>query len=247
MSLLDQDVEQIQTASGYRFSATSVADLGAAEYTLVTICQDASGSVQPFGAQLETCLKTILQACQKSPRKDNLMLRLAQFSQSLTELHGFKLLSAVKPSDYDGILRLGGNTALFRSAHESIEATVAYAKQLKSQDILANAIIFIITDGEDNQGGVQPEDIKKLVENTKKQEELESLTVVLVGVTNSNVGLSTYLEHLKNGAGISQYVDIGEAKVGRLAKLAEFVSQSISSTSQALGSGGPSQPVNIKF
>ena len=49
-------------------------------------------------------------------------------------------------------------------------------------------------------------------------------------------------------AGLTQYVSIGKATPGKLAKFAQFVSQSISSTSAALGSGAASQPIaSFKF
>jgi hypothetical protein len=56
------------------------------------------------------------------------------------------------------------------------------------------------------------------------------------------------LQDFKDKAGITQYVSLGRATPGRIAKLAQFVSQSISSTSAALGTGVPSQPINsFKF
>ena len=40
-------------------------------------------------------------------------------------------------------------------------------------------------------------------------------------------------------------MDIGDATPGKLAKLANFVSESVSSQSQALGSGAPSETLNL--
>ena len=53
------------------------------------------------------------------------------------------------------------------------------------------------------------------------------------------------LEKFKNDAKLSQFVDIGNATEGKLAKLANFVSESVSSQSQALGTGAPSQTLNF--
>jgi len=53
------------------------------------------------------------------------------------------------------------------------------------------------------------------------------------------------LEQFKNEAGIDQFVSIGEATPAKLAKLADFISRSISSTSQALGTGNASQPLTF--
>ena len=173
------------------------------------------------------------------------MLRLTQFSDTLTESHGFKLLGSIKEQDYDNVLKIGGNTALFDAVDEAIQTTSAYGKQLTAQNFLVNAIIVVVTDGQNNWGNIfDPAQIKKSVEEARKSENLESITLILVGVTNDNNSLDAYLQKFVTDAGITQYVSIGTATPGKIAKLAAFVSQSISSTSAALGSGAPSQPIN---
>jgi len=245
MSLLSKNLESLNAGSGYKFSATKIKDLGAAEYTLATIVMDASSSVTGFAVQLEQALKTIFKACDKSPRKDNLMLRLTQFASQLTELHGFKLLSSINEKDYDNILQLGGSTALFDAMDEAIQATGTYGKQLTSQDFLVNGIVVVVTDGENNCSNISdPSQVKKTLQAVRRAENLESLLLILVGVTGDNINLNTYLQTVKDDCGADQYVSIGNATPGRIAKLAEFVSQSISSTSSALGTGGPSAPLN---
>jgi len=245
MSLLSKNLESLNAGSGYKFSATKVKDLGAVEYTLATIVMDASSSVEGFAVQLEQALKTIFKACDKSPRKGNLMLRLTQFASTLTELHGFKLLGTITEKDYDNVLQLGGSTALFDAMDEAIQATGTYGKQLTSLDFLVNAIVVVVTDGENNCSNISdPTQVKKTLQAVRRAENLESLLLILVGVTNDNVSLNTYLQTVKDDTGCDQYVSIGNATPGRIAKLAEFVSQSISSTSSALGTGKASAPLN---
>src|ERR1035437_47393 len=245
MSLLSKNLENLNAGSGYKFSATKIKDLGSAEYTLVTISMDASSSVTGFAVQLEQALKTIFKACDKSPRKDNLMLRLTQFASTLTELHGFKLLNTINEKDYDNVLQLGGSTALFDAMDEAIQATGTYGKQLTSQDFLVNGIVVVVTDGENNCSNISdPTQVKKTLQAVRRAENLESLLLILVGVTNDDVNLNVYLQTVKDDCGADQYVSIGNATPGRIAKLAEFVSQSISSTSSSLGTGKASAPLN---
>jgi hypothetical protein len=255
MSLLSKNLESLNAGSGYKFSAAKIKDLGASEYTLATIVVDTSSSVMGFATQLEQALKTIFKACDKSPRKDNLLLRVVQFSSVVTELHGFKLLNTILEKDYDSILQIGGSTALFEACDDAIQATGTYGKQLTSQDFLVNGIVAVITDGEGNCGAINSGDlaadagvVKKSLEAVRRAENLESLLTILVGVTNDNVTLNTYLQTVKDEAGCDQYISIGNATPGKIAKLAEFVSQSISSTSSALGTGKASAPLtNFKF
>ena len=247
MSLMNPDLEQLNAGSNYKFSATKIDKLGAAQYTLATIVEDASGSVSGFAPNLEQAIKTIFKAMFKSPMKDNLMLRLTQFNDNLKELHGFKLLGSIQEKDYDNVLTIGGSTALFEAVDEAIQATTTYGKQLTGQNFLVNAIVVVVTDGQDNVSKTSPENVKKALEEARKSENLESITLILVGVTN-DPGLDVYLQDFVTKAGITQYVNIGSATAGKIAKLANFVSQSVSSTSAALGTGAPSQPINsFKF
>lgn len=250
MSLLSKNLADLNAGSGYKFSATKINDLGASEYTLASIVMDASYSVEPFATQLEAALKTVFKACDKSPRKDNLMLRVTQFATHITELHGFKLLNTIQEKDYDNILQVGGSTALFEAVDEALQATGTYGKQLTDQEFLVNGIVVVVTDGENNTGKINTGDvardaavIKKTLQNVRHAENLESLLLILVGVTNDDVNLNFYLQTVNDEGGFDQYVSIGTATPGKIAKLAQFISQSISSTSSALGSGAASTPL----
>lgn len=235
--LKDDTMEDLKTTSGYKFSGVKIDSLGATEYTLVTLINDASGSVYSYAKEMESCMKTVLGSCKKSPRAENLMLRTVTFNHNLNEVHGFKLLNTIKDSDYDNVLSPNGDTALFDAVQSSVETTKLYAERLNDQEFSVNAIIFVITDGADNASRSSASAVKESVTDSMKAECLESLTVVLVGVGAADVGVSDYLKGFQKDANINQFVDIGEATPGKLAKLASFISRSISSTSQSLQNG----------
>ncbi len=114
MPIFDSTLQSLSVqGSAYGFSGTRIEDLGAAEYTLVTIAADVSGSVSRFQREIEACVQQIVSACRRSPRADNLLLRLVAFNSKLSEIHGFKPLMECASGDYKGCLRPGGNTALF--------------------------------------------------------------------------------------------------------------------------------------
>ncbi len=226
----------------FQFSAVRVEDLGATEYTLVTIAMDRSGSVDSFKSELLQALKSVVGACKKSPRADNLMLRVIDFNHALNEIHGFKLLSTINENDY-AEPQPAGNTALFDAVYSSVGATLTYAKKLTDQDFSVNAICFIITDGCDNSSSTTPKSIADMIQNAKIGEEIESMLTILVGINTS--GCKQPLEDFQIDAKLNQFVDCGDATAQRLAKLATFVSKSISSQSMALGSGGASKPLTF--
>ena len=112
--LNDASLEQVTLPnSHYGYSATRLEELGATEYTVVTVACDVSGSTAPFICEMEAAIARIVQACKSSPRADNLLLRLVAFDDTLAELHGFKLLENCHLADYGGVLRAGGTTALY--------------------------------------------------------------------------------------------------------------------------------------
>jgi len=249
MPRLDDDaLEQRKLPTGhFGYSAAALEDLGATEYTLVTIVQDVSGSVMGYKAEMEAALANVVKACAMSPRADNLLLRVLLFDDQLTEFHGFKMLEQCDPDDYDGCIPInGGMTALFAASANAIEAEADYGRDLADNDFSVNGLVVIITDGDNNVSPKTCQGVKKALAAVSREEKLESMLSILVGVgTNDYPTLSTYLEDFRTEAGITQYVEIDEASPKKIAKLGEFISQSVSSQSQALGSGAPSQPISL--
>ena len=149
--------QHIISGSHYGFSATKISELGAAEYTLVTIAADVSGSVTGFEQEITHCIKEVVRACRHSPRSDNLMLRLVTFDDKLHEFHGFKPLRTCNVDDYDTAVRIGGSTALYDASINAVDAIKLYGKHLTDNDLSVNGIVFIITDGMGGKPMLPPE------------------------------------------------------------------------------------------
>jgi len=242
--LNDTSLDQITLPnSHYGYSATRLDELGATEYTVVTIACDVSGSTAAFIFDMESAITRIVQACKSSPRADNLLLRLVAFDDTLGELHGFKLLENCNLADYGGILRAGGSTALYDAAENAISSTINYGHQLLAGDFSANAILFVITDGMDNASRLPAGKVEEALAKAVTGEALESIVSVLIGVNVQDPEAGRFLKQFQIDAGFTQYVELDKADTKTLARLAEFVSRSISAQSQALGTGGHSQPL----
>lgn len=232
---------------GFAFTGTRFDKLGASEYTLVTIVLDVSTSVGPFRQQLIDMVKMAIDACKKSPRSDNIMVRVIIFSdrfpKGVDEIHGFKPLSEIDQSvyaTYDAI-RTGGWTPLIDGCYSAVGATNTYATELRKNDFGSNGIFFDITDGDENASTTTMAMLKKELQNATNSETLESLISILIGINSDEYDAK--LEEFQREAGITYYKKAGEATPRNLAKLAQFVSKSVSSQSQALGTGGPSQNI----
>jgi len=247
--------DAVKTTQGFDYTCVGIEKLGATEYTIVQIIVDRSGSVSDFRCDLEKMIGSVVDACKKSPRAMNLLIRVTTFCAepfadrvNIEEIHGFTILETIDSSKYANTINPEGTTPLFEATMEAIDTIYDYAEKLYDKEYFCNGIIFIITDGENNViKTATPASIKQKIAEIKRNEKvLESLRTVLIGINDKEC--QTSLDEFHKQSGLDEYVSVGEASPNKLAKLADFVSQSVSSQSNSLGSGGPSQQIeNFKF
>lgn len=244
--LMNQSTSLVgQTISNFGFSGARIEDLGATEFTVADIELDLSPSTSGFVDDLKKALGAIIESLSKSPRAENMLVRVQTFDERLAEVHGFTPLSGMVAGDY-AVTCGGSGTALLDAIACGIEAVGEYGKRLDEKDYAANGIIFIITDGMDNSSrrARTPQALVDAAEKVRISENLESLKIILIGVGNEG-SVKGYLETLQKEAKIDQFLWIGEATPSKIAKMADFISRSVSSASQSLGTGGSSQ--NLTF
>lgn len=245
MPRLDDSMQNHKIGGAFTFSAARVERLGATEYTLVTIAVDETGSVQGFSDQLREMLVMAVESCKKSPRSDNLLVRVLTFSDKyrngVNEVHGFKPLGEIDATSYP-VIKPGGSTPLYDACYSAIGSQNVYGKQLVDQDFSCNGIVFVITDGGENASVATAQMVADEAKKSISGEVLESMISVLIGINGSSY--SQWLSQFQKDAGLTQYIDAGDATPRKLARLAAFVSKSVSSQSQALGTGGPSQNIS---
>jgi len=239
----NRDIISIPNSS-FEFSAVKPDLLESPEYTLTSIAVDTSGSVNAFANSLLEMQKAAIKGCKKSPREENILLRLTQFNSQLNEIHGFVELPKVDPDAYPSI-SCGGGTALYDATYEAIAATLNYSKSLINQDYSVNSIVYIITDGDDNDSRVTPAMIKKLIEDAVYSEIAKSMVTVLIGI-NADQYQSKHLAFQKE-AGLTHYINIGDVTPSKLAKLGGFISKSVSSQSVSLQTGTNVDIQNVVF
>ena len=235
----DMDTHSIG-GSTFQFSAKKIESLGATEYTLAVLVIDRSGSTDGFEEDIDAAVKVAVQGCRKSPRADNLMLRVIIFDHEVIEFHGFKPLPDCNEADYDRVCIPRGTTALRDAVYSAVKSAMDYGQQLVDN---------VVTDGMDNASDVSDRMVADALRDARRTEALESIMPVLIGVgigaAEDESDLSDYLKRFKDDAGFQQYIFIGSATSGKLAKLGGFISESISSQSQALGSGGASASLSF--
>lgn len=240
--------QTLNTASGFNFSAEQMENLdGSDAYTLACIAVDCSSSTYGFTDQIRESVKTVIDACKKHPKQDSILVRVTKFyGGSVNEIIGYTLPRNIDTSIFDNEFGPTGSTPLYDASVESVESATALAVKLAESYYTANAVAFVITDGEENTSRVvkTPKDVLAKFNKVKSEESLDSIKSILIGLCSGS-DINSYLSDFKDKAGFDEYVNasLGDAKT--FAKLANFVSQSISSTSQAMGTGSPSQPFSF--
>ncbi len=189
-------------------------------------------------------------ATKSSPRSENVLLRALTFNDSnnISEIHGFTPASEINLEAYPHFSPDNG-TPLYKATYNAVSSIVDYGKTLAGKQLLVNGICFIITDGQDTEKGVSPADIAKKIAEVKAIKGFESFTTILIGLTkprpdggeesegerDSRMSIVNSLETFKQQAGLTHFVDMGNANAATLAKLANFVSSSLIIKSKHIG------------
>ncbi len=245
------DMQDFTIGSGFQFSGATIDGLTAAQYTLVTIALDESGSIGGKESEIRDMLLAAVGACYSSPYANNLLLRVLRFSsqynrqgnKGVDEIHGFKTLAEIDTKSYP-TLSGGGGTPLCDAVYSGVGAMNAYAQSLVDMDFAVNGITFVVTDGGENGSFQTMKKVKEELAASVLGEVMESHVSILIGIDTGYSAVKADLQKFQTEAGMDQFIWAGAVTKSSLAKLAAFVSQSISSTSMALGTGGPSQNIS---
>ncbi len=201
----DEEVFQAGTGGGaVQYSAVRPGELSEMYYTLVSVLVDITGSVRNFAADLLAALKIVVRSCENCPRVDNLLIRVAVFNASvgLQELHGFRHYRDIDVDGDYSEFDCDGGTPLRDAIYNGVAATVAYGEQLVAMEYDVNAVVHIITDGDDNRSSVTPGMIAAQIETARTEEKIESLQVFLIGINTGQQQIVEYLTALRKDANL---------------------------------------------
>ena len=230
--------------ANYGYTGANLDTLGSFRNTIALGLLDESGSTAPFSRQLEMTVQEIVRSLRDNENADSLLYAHYHFDSNFREVHGFKELPSINPSDYDGCWAGGGRTTLYDSEKKVIDFVADYGRQMTEKQYLCNGIIYTLSDGMDWGSVLTENDVKEALEKAMQGETLESLMTILIGI-NDDAGVQADLEKHAKNCGFTQYIPAKDASQKTLSRIAGFVSKSISSQSQALGSGGPSQSLTF--
>lgn len=226
----------------FKFTTVALDTLETDMVTQVLIVVDVSDSVKPFVRDLEDCIDKIIEGCKLCPNHDQLHVRVLAFSDDVMEITGF--LPIASHTTFKNRLKTYNMTALVKATLDGLSSIQGYAQALKKADYVSSAVMVIITDGADNNS--RPHTVGEIRDLVVKMLEIERsvdhLQTILVAVNAAQC--VSYLKEFRDQAKLDEFIDLGDVTPRKLAKLAEFVSTSVSSSSKALNAGQAPAPLN---
>jgi hypothetical protein len=241
--------------TGFQFTAPPLAVFEEQKYTVVGITTDQSGSIYGVRGDLFAMNEAIDRDLKAGAGKHTIIVRRTAFTDNfpnnVREQHGFLPALAVDPTNHFPVVNSYGEyggTPLADGVMETILAAKEQAMQLINiQGVpLVNLALAFLTDGGETGSRFKPADIKAAIEQILAEGEIESIVTILVGVDcseNTTEGKRTRqkLETFQQQAGLTKFIPFDEMTPGAFGQVARVISQTFTSTSQALGSGGPSK------
>jgi len=185
---------------------------------------DTSYSVQSYVKVLNSAFNDFTHTMQKSHIAERLFVSIIEFNDKISVTSGFQPIANIKQADFSK--KIGGSTALYDAVLTGMKNAVDYRTNLENSGVECKTLMFVITDGEDNNSKNPPRSVKKMITDLKNDERSAfSFTSILFGV-----GDQANFSHAQQEMGIEHLAKIGTSG-DEMKKMIGFISQSISSVS----------------
>jgi len=244
----EQDTHSVIFNTGaFKFSGINIDSLQSTQYTLVGLAIDSSMSISNFAPQMTKAVKEVVRSLQNAPNSDNLMLRVLNFDRTTNEVHGFQEWNKCDLTQYDKIFtKFGCSTCLYDATIDALDSLNKYGMELVNQDYSpVNALLVVLTDGLDNNSTFTFKDVVRKMKEGVGEKKLESMLSILIGVNIHDPQVGIELNNFKRESEFDSYIEIDNVTEKSVARLANFISKSISSQSSSLGGGSKSQTITF--
>jgi len=173
---------------------------------------DASGSMKPYKQSVIDGQYALLEILRKSMkcRQDALYVVQYLFSDTVKVLNSFSKLS---PDGIDDVVILksgdyykpNSSTALYKSLFYLLQDMVANIANAVDKGMASTFTIGVITDGDDTDGVIKPEEIRNIIRELLDKKILRSS--IIIGLTNPDF-TPAKLEELKTTLGFQEAIDL---------------------------------------
>lgn len=200
----------------------SADDLDAPDATLVSVVLDMSSSMSPYAAGVIDAYDTMLSALSGAKAANAILLSTWAFADAPELVSGYEPV-AKKPRLSSAVYRPSGCTALYDAVLAAMTGLVTYGEELWQNGVPTRRILFVLSDGEDNQSKAKAHDVAAAARALARE---EAYTLAYAGFG------STDLLAQAKAIGFDQAIAVG-AKEAELRRIFRQVSASVIRVSQA--------------
>jgi hypothetical protein len=181
---------------------------------LAVILVDKSGSMQPHTDAVIEGHRMLLDGLRGSSkcRRHALYMLQSLFSSTTEQLQKFTELS---PDGVDSVVRLNrtnycpdGGTALYQSVYQMLQDMTANLGHNSAQNLKTQFYLGVITDGEDTEGGVDPSDIRAVVQDMKSRGHITKS--VICGISSGNMDYARFVK-IKDELGFDEVIMVSNS------------------------------------
>lgn len=215
-------MDEFQSSMGVNFVNFDPTNIQVSETINCVFIVDKSSSTYSFINDLNQTLNDFLHEFQRSHVADRMLLSVIEFNENIDVVNAFQPISDVK----DFNVQARGLTNLYGAVLAGLENAVQYRKDLENNGLSAKTLVFVITDGCDNQG-VNPNLVKdKINEIYADESNCFSFTVMMFGL-----GDEADFNDAREKMGIRPEM-LGKlgTSAKELRKMVSFISSSVSSS-----------------
>lgn len=186
---------------------------------------DVSYSITSYVDELNKAINDFIDRMQNSHHAPSIFLSFLTFANNgnIQVLNGFQPISSVPPQDFGK--SLGGMTALYDAVDTGLTNLLDYKNQLEQTGVVTKNLLFVITDGDDNDSTNSPHIVKNKIDKLMQSEE-DAFTFesILFGV-----GDEGNFSQAQEDMGIRQLAKVGTTG-DEMRKMINIISASVSSS-----------------
>lgn len=211
----------------YNFGNFNPDDVEVEDTINVQFVVDVSGSVTNYVNELNSGLNEFIERMQKSHVADKVFVSVVIFNHKIEVLTGYQPISQVQSFDFGKYI--DGTTALYGGTRVALENALNYREGLENAGVNCKTLVFVMTDGGDNeprQGSAS--DVKKIIDNLLQEERnFASFETMLFGINKSE---EVEFKNAAAAMGIKNVVTIDNT-ADEIKKMINFISSSVSGAS----------------
>jgi uncharacterized protein YegL len=226
------DVDTYDYADNYDPNKVEVEEVINAVFAI-----DVSGSIGSCVKDLNNALNEFTERMQKSHAKDKLFVSRVDFNSVVEVAHGFKPISELQHVDLSNKVNgpYNGSTKLYEGVKTALKNALDYRASLEQGGINVKTLLFIITDGDDNDSpSSSASDVKNMIAELQREERnIFSFESIIFGV-----GSSGSFEEAQREMNIHHLAKVGTT-ADEIRKMINFISSSVTSVSTGGGISAP--------